>query len=125
MQKMILMNTNNEIIWIKIEWFYKWNFSKTAFSIKSPWKRNALIWFNKIYYRSSQYVGWFGVEINLINVKTKKEHIYQEVTYSLAEKEIREVGAKTMAEYFKNLSNDNSEKYRDLIKDLDGKKIFD
>lgn len=119
------MGIKNKKIWLQNHWFKGWNINKTAFAIQSPWNTNGLIWIYKNYYLSSKYRNWFGIEINLRNYKTNEIHYYQEVIYSLSEKQVNQVSGETLAQFFEELNDKNSQKYRDFVSNFVGEKIYD
>ncbi|AUB32043.1 hypothetical protein [Spiroplasma floricola] len=119
------MGSENQKVWLLNHWFKGWNSNKTAFAIQSPWNTNGLIWIYKNYYLSSKYKNRFGIEVNIVNFKTKEIHYYQEIIYSLGEKQVNLISGKILANFFEELNNKNSQEYREFVTKFIGEKIYD
>ncbi|WP_338985669.1 hypothetical protein [Spiroplasma endosymbiont of Diplazon laetatorius] len=119
------MGSENKKVWLLNHWFKGWNNKKTAFAIQSPWNKDGLIWIYKNYYLSSKYKNRFGIEVNIVNFKTKKTHYYQEIIYSLRKKQVNMISGEILASFFEELNNKNSQEYKEFVTKFIGEKIYD
>ncbi|WP_342268801.1 hypothetical protein [Spiroplasma endosymbiont of Aspidapion aeneum] len=103
----------NKIIWCHKNNFIKWNINKTAFRVRSPFNEDNIFWFNKNYYKNSQFYNYFGIEIPFYHYKTGEQIEYLE--YNQDRKIINIYDAIQLINQFKKVAKENSIENKSFI----------